>query len=68
MIADRCTKMILTVIAIALVVIAVRPWIPGAGLPGFAQPDAALAQNEVPKYEVTVPRAWGKFVASPSRS
>ena len=63
MIADRYSKAVLTVIAAALVVIAVRPWLPEAGLLQAVRPEAALAQGAVPKYEVTVPKAWGKFVS-----
>jgi hypothetical protein len=53
---DRYTKVVLTVIAVALSIIAVRPWMPSL-LPG-----QALAQTAAPKYEVTVPKAWGKFI------
>jgi hypothetical protein len=63
MIADRYTKAVLTVIAMALVVIAVRPWLPEAGLPEALLPEAAHAQMAAPRYEVTVPKAWGKLVA-----
>ena len=56
---DRYTKAVLTVIALALVVLAVRPWMPG--LLGASAPDAAWAQVG-PKYEVVVPKAWGKMV------
>jgi hypothetical protein len=66
MLADRYVKAVLTVIAMALVVIAVRPWVPESLLLQAARPDSALAQgtaSAVPKYEVTVPKAWGKFVA-----
>ncbi len=63
MIADRYTKAVLTVIAVALVVIAVRPWLPGSGLLEAVRPESALAQGAAAKYEVTVPKAWGKFVA-----
>lgn len=66
MVADRYVKTVLTIIAVALVVIAVRSWIPGSLLLEAARPDSALAQgaaSAIPKYEVTVPRAWGKFVA-----
>jgi hypothetical protein len=62
MIADRYTKLLLTVIAIALVVIAVRPWLPESGWL-VLRPESAHAQMATPKYEVTVPKAWGKFVA-----
>ena len=63
MIADRYTKAVLTVIAVALVMIAVRPWFSEFGLLSVARPDPAHAQSVVAKYEVTVPKAWGKFVA-----
>ena len=63
MIADRYMKTVLTVIALALVVIAVRPWLPESGLLQVVRPELANAQTAVPKYEVTVPKAWGKFVA-----
>ena len=63
MIADRYTKAVLTVIAVALLVIAVRPWLPEAGWVGALRPQPAHAQTASPKYEVTVPKAWGKFVA-----
>jgi hypothetical protein len=53
---DRYTRIVLTVIAVALVVIAVRPWTPGM-LPGAAQ-----AQTVTPKYDVAVPKSWGKYV------
>jgi hypothetical protein len=52
---DRYTKTVLTVIAVALVVIAARPWLPG--------PDPAQAQTAAAKYEVSIPKGWGKFVA-----
>jgi hypothetical protein len=60
--ADRYTKAVLTVIALALVVIAVRPWLPEPGWLDAGRPGAAQAQTEAAKYEVTVPKAWGKFV------
>lgn len=60
---DRYTKIVLTVIAAALVVIAARPWLPGTAWLDTVRPAPALAQGAVPKYEVTVPKAWGKFVA-----
>ena len=63
MIADRYTKAVLTVIAVALVLIAVRPWVPESGLLAAVRPEPAHAQGAGPKYEVTVPKAWGKFVA-----
>ena len=63
MIADRYLKVVLSVIAVALVVIAVRPWLPEPGSLGTAlRPDAVHAQTTVPKYEVSVPKSWGKLV------
>ncbi|HSF05663.1 MAG TPA: hypothetical protein VLG10_07705 [Methylomirabilota bacterium] len=59
---DRYTKAVLTVIAVALVVIAVQPWLPSRLLE-IARPDPAQAQSTIPKYDLTVPKAWGKFVA-----
>ena len=63
MIADRYTKGVLTVIAVALVMIAVRPWLSESGLLSGVRPDPAHAQSAVAKHEVTVPKAWGKLVA-----
>jgi hypothetical protein len=60
---DRYTKTVLTVIAAALVVIAARPWLPETAWLDTLRPAPALAQGAVPRYEVTVPKAWGKFVA-----
>jgi len=62
MIADRYTKAMLTVIAVALAVIAARPWLPEAPWVSALRPEPAHAQSTVPRYEVTVPKAWGKFV------
>ena len=62
MIADRYTKALLTVIAVALAVIAARPWLPEAGWPAALRPQPAHAQTAAPKYEVSVPKAWGKLV------
>jgi hypothetical protein len=62
MIVDRYTKAVLSVIAVALVVIAARPWLSESGLLGAVRPQAALAQGVVPKFEVTVPKDWGKLV------
>lgn len=63
MIADRYIKTALTVIAVALAVIAVRPWLPEPGSLGTAlRPDPVHAQTTSPKYEVTIPKSWGKLV------
>jgi len=58
---DRYSKVVLTVIAAALVVIAARPLLPEAGLRAWFVPGSAQAQTAA-KYEVTVPKAWGKFM------
>ena len=63
MIVDRYSKIVLTVIAAALVVIAARPLLPEGGLRTWLLPEAALAQTAAAKYEVVVPKAWGKFIA-----
>ena len=57
---DRYTKIVLTVIAVALVVIAVRPLMPS--VLERLQPEIAQAQTIAPKYEVTVPKSWGKYI------
>jgi hypothetical protein len=62
MIADRYTKAVLTVIAAALSLIAARPWLPDTGWVSALRPQPAHAQTMVPKYKVTVPKAWGKFL------
>ena len=62
MIADRYTKAVLSIIAVALVVIAARPWLSESGLLQAVRPEAAHAQGAVPKYEVSVPKEWGKLV------
>jgi hypothetical protein len=60
--SDRYTRAVLTVIAVALVALAARPWLPDPSWLGALRPEPALAQGPAPKYEVTVPRAWGKLV------
>ena len=60
---DRYTRAVLTVIAAALVVIAARPWFPEAGWLDTLGLERAHAQGALPKYEVAVPKAWGKLVA-----
>lgn len=58
---DRYAKIVLTVIALALVAIAARPWLEReVGMLGAAP---ALAQGAAPKYEVTIPKSWGKLVS-----
>ena len=56
MTVDRYVKGTLTVIAVALVAIAVQPWARDLALP------RAEAQSGVARFEVSVPKAWGKLV------
>src|SRR5262245_49504030 len=63
MIVDRYTKVVLTIIAVALVAIAARPWLRESEWLDALHPAPAAAQVVLPKYEVTVPKAWGKFIA-----
>ena len=53
--ADRYVKGVLTVIALALVAIAAHLW------QGQFRPAAVDAQT-LARYEVTIPKAWGKLV------
>jgi hypothetical protein len=62
MVVDRYTKLVLTVIAVALTAIAVRPWLPASGVSDLIRPDTASAQTTIPKFEVTIPRSWGKLL------
>ena len=57
MTADRYTKAVLTVIALALVAIAGHLWM------GQLRPPDAHAQTVAPKYEMSVPKGWGKLVS-----
>jgi len=63
MIADRYVKVVLTVIALALTMIAARPWLSDSGWLEAIRPDPAAAQSGTAKYQVTIPKAWGKYVA-----
>lgn len=55
MLADRYVKGVLTVIALALVAIAAHLW------QGQLRPAAVDAQP-LARYEVSIPKAWGKVV------
>ena len=55
MLADRYVKSVLTVIALALVAIAAHLW------QGQLRPAVVDAQP-VAKYEIGIPKAWGKVV------
>ena len=53
---DRYTKIVLTVIAVALTAIALNPWVQTISL------RAAEAQIGPPRYETSIPKAWGRVV------
>lgn len=55
MLADRYVKGVLTVIAVALVAIAAHLWL------SQLRPSGAAAETPA-RYEVGIPRAWGKLV------
>jgi hypothetical protein len=57
---DRYTKVVLTIIAMALMTLAVRPWVE-SGL-AILRPGTAQAQTIAPKHEVMVPKVWGKMI------
>jgi hypothetical protein len=61
-IADRYVKIVLTVIAVALVAIAVHPWLAATSMLDSVAPTPAQAQA-VAKYEVMIPKEWGKYIA-----
>ena len=51
---DAFAKAVLTVIAIALVAIAVNPWVSRLSL--------SPAEAQEARYVVTIPKAWGKIL------
>ena len=59
---DRYTKVVLTVIALALVVIAARPLLTESGWPELLSLATAQAQLPAGVREFTAPKAWGKYV------
>ena len=59
---DRYTKAVLSVIAVALVVLAVRPYVPASIWPTALQVEPAQAQTMAAR-EATIPKAWGKLVS-----
>ena len=61
MTTDRYVKAVLTVIAVALVVIAARPYVSTAIWPGALQVTPAQAQTMAAR-EATIPKGWGKFM------
>jgi hypothetical protein len=62
MIVDRYTKIVLSLIAVALVAIAAHSWLPDSRLPRLVSPPTASAETAVPKYEITIPKSWGKLL------
>lgn len=59
---DRYMKAVLTVIAVALVVIAVRPYVPSStSWPQVMKISPAEAQTAAAR-EATIPKNWGKFM------
>ena len=63
MIVDRFSKAVLVIIAVALVVIAARPWLPESAILQAVRPESAHAQGSIPRYELNMPKAWGRLVA-----
>jgi hypothetical protein len=59
---DRYSRIVLTVIAVALVAIAAQPLLSGSTRWDLLRPGAADAQTEKAKHEVTVPKSWGKLI------
>ena len=59
---DRYTKVVLTLIALALIAIAARPFVTESGWPELVS--LATAQGQLPAgvREATIPKAWGKYV------
>ena len=53
---DRWTKLVVSVIAVALTALAAHAWLERL------LPTAAEAQTATPKHEVSLPRSWGKIV------
>jgi hypothetical protein len=53
---DRWMKAVLSVIAVALTALAAHAWL------ARLTPSTAEAQTTTPKYEVSLPRSWGKIV------
>jgi HAMP domain-containing protein len=58
---DRYAKVVLTVIAAALIAIALAPWLTAAR--EHLALARAAAETAQAKYEHTIPKAWGRFLA-----
>jgi len=59
---DRYTKAVLTVIAVALVVIATRPYFSSTSWPQVLKVTPAQAQTMAAR-EATIPKTWGKYLS-----
>jgi len=59
---DRYTKGVLTFIAIALMLIAVNPWLTSRPWHQILGAAPAEAQGSGPQFEVMIPKAWGKVI------
>jgi hypothetical protein len=59
---DRYTKAVLTVIAVALVVIAARPYFTSTSWPQVRKVSPADAQSMAAR-EATIPKTWGKYMS-----
>ena len=53
---DRWTKVVLSVSAVALTALAAHVWLERL------TPGRADAQTTMPKYEISLPKSWGKIV------
>src|SRR5574341_133241 len=59
---DRYTKGVLSVIAVALTLIALNSWLAASLWHQVLGAAPAEAQGSGPQYETTIPRAWGKVI------
>ena len=63
MLIDRSVKILMTVIALALVVIAARPLLSSIHVSEALRPGSVEAQNIAPRYEISIPKSWGKLIS-----
>lgn len=62
MTVDRYTKGVLTIIAIALILMTLGPWLDSPLWREIFGPAPAEAQGSIPQFENTIPKAWGKVI------